>query len=345
MINIKINLGEIIKEMREAKGYSQERLAELSNLDRTYISLIEREQRNPTVLSLAAIAKALDTTVSDLTKELEISPKELSSPYEDDDYKYIENKNHYISIDDQVTLDNGQVLDAINLTNKNLKDLHMMTAKSGIQVFEALGLRNLSGFVGEYFVSSLAIISNDDLQMNPHQDGYPDLLLLQSKESKDYFKSVVTIKNDRLYPKEKHLFSPYKYGGVEVKATVGSTPPARKVPKPLIGESRIELLESFDWKAHHRETNNLVGILWDFIDEIPVICAVFYSDNLSEKDWGKIVQPKKGGGRTTSVSIMNTKGIKKMARNWLFVIDDQRYTEKLSDKRWIGKDVSKNKKQ
>lgn len=334
-----MNIGIIIKEIREEKGYSQERLADLSGLDRTYISLIERDQRNPTILSLASIARALDKTVSDLTKELKVSPKELSSPLENNDYKYIENKNHHISIDSQVTLDNKQVLDAVNLTNKNLKDLHEMTAKSGIQVFEALGLRNLSGFVGEYFVNSLATISNDDLKMNPHQDGYPDLLLLKSKESKDYFKSIVTIKDDRLYPKSKHLFSPYKYGGLEVKATVGSTPSAKKVPKPLIGESRIGILDSFDWKSHHRETNNLVAILWDFIDEIPVICAVFYSNNLSENDWGNIVQPKKGGGRTTSVSVMNAKGIKEMSQNWIFVIKDQRYTRKLSNKRWIGKDV------
>ena len=64
-----------------------------------------------------------------------------------------------------------------------------------------------------------------------------------------------------------------------MKATCGSTPPASRVPKPLIGEQRIALVNSFDWKAHHRETNNLLGIFWDFLDEVPTIVACFYRND------------------------------------------------------------------
>jgi hypothetical protein len=49
--------------------------------------------------------------------------------------------------------------------------------------------------------------------------------------------------------------------------------------------------------------------------------------NLEEADWGKIVQPKEGGGRTTSVSIMTRDGIKKMYDGWVAVLDDQRYID------------------
>ena len=136
------------------------------------------------------------------------------------------------------------------------------------------------------------------------------------------------------------MFSPYKFGGIEVKATCGTTPPASQVPKPLIGEQRINLLNSFDWKAHHRDTNNLIGILWDFIDEVPTIIAVFYSNNLSQEDWGRIVHPKVDGGRTTSVSIMNSSGVKKMCTSWIAVLDDKKYIEKLKLKKWIGYDIS-----
>ncbi len=144
------------------------------------------------------------------------------------------------------------------------------------------------------------------------------------------------------YPKDKSLFSPFKYGGIEVKATCGSTPSAGKTPKPLIGEQRIDLLEKFDWKAHHRQTNNLIAILWDFIDEIPTIVACFFSNNLNASDWGNIVRPKKGGGRTTSVSIMKSKGIKKMCAGWVAVIDSDPYIDTLSDRKWIGYRVDKN---
>lgn len=79
------------------------------------------------------------------------------------------------------------------------------------------------------------------------------------------------------------------------------------------------------WKAHHRETNNLIGLLWDFHEQIPQIVAIFFGNTLTEQDWGKIVQPKKGGGRTTSVSIMRRSAVKKMYQNWIAVRDDLRY--------------------
>jgi hypothetical protein len=84
-------------------------------------------------------------------------------------------------------------------------------------------------------------------------------------------------------------------------------------------------MRGYDWKAHHRETNNLVGIIWDFIDGIPHIVAVFFGNNLTENDWGKIVQPTEGGGRTTSVSIMSRDGVNKMYQNWIAVENDSRY--------------------
>lgn len=51
---------------REAKGFSQDALAERAELDRTYISGIERGLRNPSLLSMARVAKALDSTLSEL---------------------------------------------------------------------------------------------------------------------------------------------------------------------------------------------------------------------------------------------------------------------------------------
>lgn len=237
----------------------------------------------------------------------------------------------------------GKIYDAINFANEALRKLNETTMEFDINIFETLGMRNLSGLVGEYFVRSVMRMSDGNLQSNLHQDGYPDLLLTDTDERRQYFSTLYRIERGRKYPVSKEAFSPYRYGGIEVKATCGSTPSASKVPKPLIGEQRIELINSFDWKAHHRSTNHLLGILWDFIEGNPVIVAVFYHSGLTEEDWGKIVQPHEGGGRTTSVSIMNSGGVKKMCENWIAVLDDPVYTGKLSNAKWIGYDVSRNR--
>lgn len=254
--------------------------------------------------------------------------------------KYILRKNDIVKYDNKVVLTNQQVLSAIEMANDALKSLQESTAIYDINVFEALGMRNLSGLVGEYFAKCVMRVSDGKLESNLHQDGYPDLLLTDTDEKKQYFSSLYIIENGRKKPKDKSLFSPYKYLGLEVKACCGSTPPASEIPKPSIGEQRINLITSFDWKAHHRQTNHLLGILWDFIEERPTIVACFYQDSLIEDDWGKIVHPKDGGGRTTSVSVMKRSGIKKMCSNWVAIIFDSKYLEKFAAKKWIGYDVS-----
>jgi transcriptional regulator with XRE-family HTH domain len=64
-------LGRNIRKRREAKDLTQEALAELASLDRTYISDVERGGRNLSLSSIARIAKALGTTISDLTRGID----------------------------------------------------------------------------------------------------------------------------------------------------------------------------------------------------------------------------------------------------------------------------------
>lgn len=61
-------LGKLIREKREAKGLTQIEVAEKAQLDRNYIGMVERGERNPSYLSLIKIAKGLDTTVYQLIK-------------------------------------------------------------------------------------------------------------------------------------------------------------------------------------------------------------------------------------------------------------------------------------
>lgn len=51
--------GEVLRSARTRRGLSQERLAELADLDRTFVSMIERGRRRPTLDSAKRLAQAL----------------------------------------------------------------------------------------------------------------------------------------------------------------------------------------------------------------------------------------------------------------------------------------------
>ena len=70
MEDIKIKFGQRVKELRLTKGYSQEKLAELADLDRTYIPGIEAGKRNVSLAVVEKIAKAFDLSISQLLNEL-----------------------------------------------------------------------------------------------------------------------------------------------------------------------------------------------------------------------------------------------------------------------------------
>lgn len=64
-------LGDSIYDIRTSKGYSQEKLAELTGLHRTYISDIERGVKNVTVKKIALICLALNVSLSTLFWEVD----------------------------------------------------------------------------------------------------------------------------------------------------------------------------------------------------------------------------------------------------------------------------------
>ena len=62
------SFGQSVAKHRRAKELSQEALAEKADLDRTYLSDIERGVRNPGIRNVVLIAKALGVSASDLLK-------------------------------------------------------------------------------------------------------------------------------------------------------------------------------------------------------------------------------------------------------------------------------------
>ena len=63
--------GKVIKELRINKKISQEKLALESDIDRTYISDIEKGERNVSLLIIDRLAKALQISLNDLFKKIE----------------------------------------------------------------------------------------------------------------------------------------------------------------------------------------------------------------------------------------------------------------------------------
>ena len=61
-------LGAQIRDFRKSKGISQEQLALLAEVDRSYLGSIERGLRNVSFLTLVKIASCLSCDVSKLTK-------------------------------------------------------------------------------------------------------------------------------------------------------------------------------------------------------------------------------------------------------------------------------------
>ncbi|OUI78052.1 XRE family transcriptional regulator [Commensalibacter intestini] len=75
-MNIEKAFAITLKEIRNQKKLSQESLAFASNLDRTYISLLERGKRQPTLTSLFFISKALNISLVELMTILEVKINE-----------------------------------------------------------------------------------------------------------------------------------------------------------------------------------------------------------------------------------------------------------------------------
>jgi transcriptional regulator with XRE-family HTH domain len=70
MEDIKVTFGNRVKELRLKKAISQEKLAELADLDRTYIPGIEAGRRNVSLEVINKIAKAFLITVSELLLDI-----------------------------------------------------------------------------------------------------------------------------------------------------------------------------------------------------------------------------------------------------------------------------------
>ena len=69
--SLRLILAHNLRTMRQARGISQEKLAELAGLHRTYVSSVERGERNISIDNIERLATALSTTPPELIREKE----------------------------------------------------------------------------------------------------------------------------------------------------------------------------------------------------------------------------------------------------------------------------------
>ena len=65
-MDVRRRLGLYLQRLRRAKGWSQEELADRAGVHRTYVSGVERGQRNPTITIVEKLAAALETSIGEL---------------------------------------------------------------------------------------------------------------------------------------------------------------------------------------------------------------------------------------------------------------------------------------
>ena len=71
MSDVLVRFGKRLRVVRERVGVSQEKLAEMASLHRTYVSSVERGKRNISLLNIEKLAGALGVTLVELMPERE----------------------------------------------------------------------------------------------------------------------------------------------------------------------------------------------------------------------------------------------------------------------------------
>lgn len=201
--------------------------------------------------------------------------------------------------------------EAWTLTDSFLLSIPADFLLTPVEFYSVLNQRNLSGFVGEVFKHAVAAVS-PSLVTNPHPDGRPDLLDLSKPEVRQHFDSNCF--DARSGSPIRSSLSPFAFGGVEVKASIGSTfsRPADQMP---IGIPRSPYVTDLTYWAHHRHACTLLGLLYDFDPELggaPQLSAAFLT-RLTEDDWQPMSIGKQGSKKTSNTSLSAT--AKKRVKN------------------------------
>lgn len=174
-------------------------------------------------------------------------------------------------------------------------------------LYSNIDFKTTGAMIGAIFCAKIVEFVPDTV-VNPIEKGHPDIIPISGLGS-----SEVVLRN---YPK-----------GMEIKGTIGNL---KKGSNLRAGVTRINDLTGITWQAHHREVNYLLGIIWDFVNDIegfnyPAITGVFFSDELNSEDWGAISGTT---GRNTKVTGMLKSGKEKMGQGVIILYDSEPHIKK-----------------
>ena len=183
------------------------------------------------------------------------------------------------------TIGGAELLKAALAVNETLRSAGQGLGDISLQLFDIMDLRMLSGLVGELFVTELCN-QTEFLVRNPNIDGYPDAL--------DVSRGGIV---DTLLSLAPSAFIKFEHGGLEVKNTFGLKKARAHIE---LRETRLPKIQKrLVWKAHHQETNSLLALHSDYVERIPQVVSVFFSNELSQEDWTKKQNPKEGSTMTS----------------------------------------------
>ncbi len=227
------------------------------------------------------------------------------------------------------------VIRAIERTNDYLVALPDYLADADMDLFGAMGQRNISGFIGEVFARAFAA-AVPGYVVNPHGDGRPDLLDVVSTTSRDYLHQECShqVRNRSIPAKEK--LAPFKYGGIEIKTTVGT--PSRTYDREAlksqsgvtefdVGIPRIDYLSSLKYWGHHKDCESLLGLYYDYLPArryLPQVVLAMYAEIDPSSDWADVSTGRPGSKKTSNTSLKSS-GTQKLYSNPIAVINDAQY--------------------
>jgi len=208
-------------------------------------------------------------------------------------------------IDDNFAINVGFIVNASHI-NQAITQTNALLADLPSTLFRSIDYKTTSAMIGAMFCDTLASLTGSIV--NPIEKGHPDIIPATAMQA--------TEEQLRKYPQ-----------GLEIKCTVGNIEQGANL---RAGTTRISKLTGVTWQAHHREVQELLGLVWDFVNDghtfnYPAITGAFYSDSLIEDDWGAISGTT---GRNTKVSGMKASGKHKMGAGWVSMIDSPAYLDR-----------------
>ena len=173
-------LGARLRHLRQAQGISQEGLADLAGLHRTYIGGVERGERNISFINLLALGEALGISLSTLVDGVDDDDVPRRPPPQGPQCNVTDDVRHGAVIHQDILVKLGLsttvVCEAIQYTHRVLDLIDTgLVETSGDRLASLIELANLSAIVGNLFRSGVAKASGGAFEANsPHT--FPDLL-------------------------------------------------------------------------------------------------------------------------------------------------------------------------